>query len=210
QIAALLLFVSYVGPHVVIAKTVSLPAPTGTYRVGRRLIHWTDASRAEITSTRPNEKREVVVWLWYPAPPALGSKPAPYVDRLDELAKALSGDEFSLARSAQSHALANPALAPQPVQFPVIFFSPGSATIPALYSSLCEDLASHGYVVAAMDHPYDDAAVMLADGHVVKQTKRPSGGEELLRFQRERVSVRAQDLRFALDQFTRIQPAPTQ
>jgi dienelactone hydrolase len=86
----------------------------------------------------------------------------------------------------------------------VILFSPGSGTIPAFYASLCEDLASHGYVVAAVDHPYDDLAVTLADGRLVKQAKQPSGGEELLRFERERVAVRTQDLRFALDQLARV------
>lgn len=208
--AVLFLFACCVGPQVVTANTVSLPAPTGTYGVGRRLIHWIDARRAETMSARPNDRREIVVWLWYPAPPGLRLTPAPYVDRLDRLATGISGDEVSLARSAQSHAIGNAPLAAQPAQFPVIFFSPGSGSIPALYSSLCEDLASHGYVVAGMDHPYDDAAVVLADGRVVRQAKRPNGGEELLRFERARVTVRAQDLRFALDQFTRIQAGQIQ
>jgi pimeloyl-ACP methyl ester carboxylesterase len=63
-----------------------------------------------------------------------------------------------------------------------------------------EELASHGFVVAAVDHPYDDLAVLLSDGRLAKQAKQPSGGEERLRFERERVPVRAQDLRFVLDE----------
>jgi hypothetical protein len=68
-----------------------------------------------------------------------------------------------------------------------------------------EGLASHGYIVAAVDHPYDDIAVRLSDGRVVKQAKEPAGGEELLRYQRERVRVRMDDVRFVLDQIMRIQ-----
>ena len=67
-----------------------------------------------------------------------------------------------------------------------------------------EDLASHGYVVAALDHPYDDVAFRLSDGRIVKEATRPSGGEKLLQYQRERVNVRAQDVRFVLDQLSRI------
>ena len=45
---------------------------------------------------------------------------------------------------------------------------------------------------------------MLADGSLVKEAKRPSGGEALLRDERARVSVRVEDMRFALDQLARI------
>jgi dienelactone hydrolase len=155
-------------------------------------------------SPRPNDKRELVVWFWYPAAASPGSKPSAYVDQLDQLARGMPADAVSLARSAQSHAIVNAPVAATPAQFPVTVFSPGSGTIPALYASLCEELASHGYIVAAVDHPYDDLVVLLSDGRVVKQAKEPSGGEELLRFERERVTVRTQDLRFVLDQLERV------
>jgi dienelactone hydrolase len=57
----------------------------------------------------------------------------------------------------------------------------------------------------AIDHPYDDIAVRLSDGRVVKQAKEPSGGEELLRYQRERGRVRVDDVRFVLNQLAEIQ-----
>jgi predicted dienelactone hydrolase len=194
------LFILVVHIQTVAAQTVNLPAPTGAFGVGRRIVRWIDASRTETLSARSNEKREVVIWLWYPAATTPDSKPAPYVDQLDQLSKGLPGEAVSLARSAQSYAVSNAAVAAATQKFPVILFSPGSGTIPALYTSLCEELASHGYVVAAVDHPYDDLAVLLSDGRVVNQAEWPSDGEERLRFERERVTVRTQDLRFALDQ----------
>src|SRR5262249_10364709 len=72
------------------------------------------------------------------------------------------------------------------------------------YTSLGEDLASHGYLIVAIDHPYDDLAVRVADGRVIKQVEPPHEGAARLRFQRERVRVRAQDMQFVLDQLTQL------
>jgi predicted dienelactone hydrolase len=200
---SILLFTLF-SPLFIEAKTVTLPRPTGTYAVSRRSVRWVDASRDEVMVPRHNQKREVVVWFWYPATNTPGAKPAPFIDQLDQLARALPRDAVSLARSAESFAVSQAPVAEEPPRFPVILFSPGAGTVPALYSSLFEDLASHGYVIVAVDHPYDDLAVVLSDGRVVKQAKQPNGGEELLRFQRQRVTVRTQDLRFVLDQLERV------
>lgn len=203
--AGLFMLITFMMSQAAPAKSVTFLPPTGPYAVGRSIFRWSDPSRAEVLSPRPDDKREVIVWLWYPAVPQAGAKTAPYVDRLDSLSRALPGAEVSFARSVQTHAVVDAAPPPAPAQFPVILFSPGAGTIPALYSSFCEDLASHGYIVAALDHPYDDEAVLLSDGRVVKQAKPPSGGEERLRFERERVSVRAQDIRFVLDQLAQME-----
>ena len=41
---------------------------------------------------------------------------------------------------------------PKEIQFPVIVFSHGLGTMRTVYSGICIDLASHGYVVAAVEH----------------------------------------------------------
>jgi dienelactone hydrolase len=194
-----------IGSSSATAKTGTLLEPTGPYAIGRDIFHWRDASRPEVLSSKAGEKREVGVWVWYPAITEPGKLKAPYIDQLDALAKALSSREVSLARAVQTHAVVNATPSMRPMGFPVLVFSPGAGSLPALYTSFCEDLASHGYVVAAVDHPYDDVAVRLSDGRVIKQAKEPAGGEELLRYQRERVRVRQDDVRFVLDQLTRMQ-----
>jgi len=183
----------------------SLPGPTGPFAVGRRVLRWTDVSRREVLSASPADTRGVVAWIWYPAAPSPAGKPAAYVDALDRVAKGLTRAETSLARKGVTHALDSVAPAGESSPWPIVLFSPGSGMLPALYTTFAEELASHGYVVVGIDHPYDDRAVLLSDGRVVSQAKQPSGGEELLRFERERVGVRTADLRFALDQMTRIE-----
>lgn len=187
------------------AAAAPLPNPSGPYTPGRIVYRWTDASRSEVQSSKAGDERAVVVRMWYPAAPVAGAKTAPYVDRLDELAHALPRSQVSLARSTMTHSVADAPVASMPAMFPVILFSPGSATIPALYTTFGEDLANHGYVVAAVDHPYDDEAVLLPDGRVVKQAKEPDSGEELLRYVRERVTVREQDIGFVIDQLAKMQ-----
>src|SRR5262249_30165672 len=146
------------------------------------------------------DRREVVVWLWYPA--TAKEPTAPYLDRLDLLAPVLPRAEVAKARSVRIHAVANATPSAVPKLLPVLVFSPGGGSIPALYTSLWEALASNGFLVAAIDHLYDDEAVPLADGRVVKQVEPPQEGAAMLRFQRERVRVRAQDMQFVLNQLT--------
>ncbi|WP_445585680.1 alpha/beta hydrolase family protein [Streptomyces finlayi] len=71
-------------------------------------------------------------------------------------------------------------------------------------SAWAEELASHGYVVAALDHPYDSAAVLLADGRTVRTKVTATGDAD--RDNELAVSwtaVRAADLSFVLTQLDR-------
>ncbi|MBU5443627.1 hypothetical protein [Paenibacillus sp. MSJ-34] len=45
----------------------SMPEPTGSYAVGTISLHLTDESRDETFSADPNDKRELMVNVWYPA-----------------------------------------------------------------------------------------------------------------------------------------------
>jgi hypothetical protein len=91
-----------------------------------------------------------------------------------------------------------------------VVFSPGNVTNACFYSALLEELASHGYVVIAMDHPFDVAAVLLRDGRTVGFAgerwpplvpSAPGTGDDAhARFYRQRVEERARDAAFVLNQ----------
>jgi pimeloyl-ACP methyl ester carboxylesterase len=60
---------------------------------------------------------------------------------------------------------------------PVLIFSHGFTGPPSAYSALIEDLASHGYAVLSVVHPYEATAATLAGGRVVSMLD--SAGEPL-------------------------------
>ena len=61
------------------APSVPLPAPTGPHPVGRLSTELVDADRPEIYSTEATDRRELVLWVWYPAEPAGPAEPATYL-----------------------------------------------------------------------------------------------------------------------------------
>jgi dienelactone hydrolase len=85
-------------------------------------------------------------------------------------------------------------------------FSPGWGSSREDYTGLCADLASRGYVVVALSHPYESAVSLLASGQVVGQ----SGTASILSANAADMSdIRAADSSFVLDQLMdlpRIEP----
>jgi dienelactone hydrolase len=75
------------------------------------------------------------------------------------------------------------------------------------YHAFCEDLASHGWVVAAIDSTYNARAVQFPDGRVLGNLPDSERGwpkakdeDEEVRFYRERVAHMARDASFVIDQ----------
>lgn len=70
------------------------------------------------------------------------------------------------------------------------------------YSAAIEELVSHGYIVAAIDHPFESQQVIFPENKVVVYDE--SQVKDVLRFDRERIEVRAADASFAIDQLTKL------
>ncbi|KAK4696962.1 hypothetical protein P7C71_g1023, partial [Lecanoromycetidae sp. Uapishka_2] len=87
----------------------------------------------------------------------------------------------------------------QQSKHPLLVFSPGGGASRLFYTTILEELARLGYVVAAIDHTYDALIVEFPDGHVVKggfeNTGKPP--RELL------VRTRAQDVSFVIDELSK-------
>lgn len=69
------------------------------------------------------------------------------------------------ALRANSHE--NAALPRGKARYSVILFSPGGGLKALTYDALLEDLASRGWVVVALDLPYNPRAMRLPDGRVL-------------------------------------------
>ena len=79
------------------------------------------------------------------------------------------GDAFNGLASVKTHATLDAAPAKSPARFPVIVFSHGYTGLPSSHTALAEDLASHGFAVLHVIHPYE-AAATLTDGTFVTFT----------------------------------------
>ncbi|MCS0603539.1 hypothetical protein NX794_20310 [Streptomyces sp. LP11] len=191
------------------------PQPSGRFAVGTRVVQWTDPHRPESFTADPNDRRTVVVQLWYPARKApAGTRRAQYLGRTereahtvsDALAREVGLPGFLVdgVRRAHTHAVFDAPVAGGSERFPVVLFSPGSGGVRTQNSAWAEELASHGYVVAALDHPYDSAAVVLTDGRTIR-TRTVSTGD---RDKDDKLAagwtaVRAADLSFVLTRLDR-------
>ncbi|MEV7929254.1 hypothetical protein [Kitasatospora sp. NPDC088779] len=188
------------------------PQPSGDFAVGTRVVQWTDPHRPETFTADPDDRRTVVVQLWYPAQKSpAGAQRAQYLGRTEHEARTVSD---ALARQvglpgflvdgvprAHTHAVFDAPVDGGRGRFPVVLFSPGSGGVRTQNTAWAEELASHGYVVAALDHPYDSAAVVLADGRTIttetSSTGDPDQDEKLAA---DWTAVRAADLGFVLTQ----------
>lgn len=79
--------------------------------------------------------------------------------------------------------------------FPTVLFSPGLGNSRLLYSAMAQSLASEGFNVITIDHPYDADIVEFEDGSTVLAANITSD-EQIL----TALDVRVQDVSFVLDQ----------
>ncbi|GHO69804.1 hypothetical protein KSC_086960 [Ktedonobacter sp. SOSP1-52] len=70
-------------------------------------------------------------------------------------------------------------LATNQARYPVLIFSPGMGLLPTDYTTLIEDLVSHGYIVVGIAPTYSASAVAFADGRVVQATDEGKDGSDL-------------------------------
>jgi len=169
-LAALALIVAIVLP--VLLPVPQLDQPDGPFYVGTTTLHLVDASRIDPYAPQPDSARELMVQLWYPAEAGTGKGHAPWVESADVIAPAIAGwlglpsfflDHLTLAVSP---ALLEASLPPGGERYPVILFSHGYGGFRAQNSNQVIELASQGYVVAAVEHTYGAVVTVFPDGRV--------------------------------------------
>ncbi|MGW2396118.1 alpha/beta hydrolase [Kitasatospora sp. NPDC001664] len=194
--------------HAAAPSSVRLPAPTGHRQVATRSVHLIDRQRQDPFAPVP-APRELMVQLWYPARSVDGGPAAAYTSpRVAAAVEAGLGLPAGLVGRLRGHAVTGaPAGVPAgvPGGGPLVLFSPGRTGIRAGATALAEELASRGFVVAAVDHTYDAAAVEFPDGRLVAGNL-PAEPEDWDAQDRKEVAARAADLRFVAERLTRLLP----
>lgn len=192
------------------------PEPSGRFAVGTRVVQWTDPRRPESFTDDPNDRRTVVVQLWYPAQKSpAGARRAQYLGRTeyesrtvsDALARNVGLPDFLVdgVPRARSHSVFDAPVASGGERFPVVLFSPGSGGVRTQNTAWAEELAGHGYVVAALDHPYDSAAAVLDDGRTIHSRTASTGDRDKDdKLAVDWTAVRAADLGFVLTQLDQL------
>jgi hypothetical protein len=193
------------------ALNTELPKPSGSFVVGTVIYNWTDVTRDDIVTEAPNDKRQITVQLWYPSQSEQGAQRAPYMPELTVLRSAFKqgADQFE---KVQTNSFLQTKLSNSQHKYPVIIFSHGMGVPRSWYTMLMEELASHGYIVAGIDHPYMGLVAM--NGKVVKPyprwTEPPAGGlanatdEVRDKYWRPGFEQLSADQRFTLDQLTKL------
>lgn len=193
---------------------VTLPTPTGSFAVGRAIYAWPDDGHADRLAPVSGTKRELLVWIWYPAAPQPSPTlddylPAPWRTALEQQSGVLLTQFLTRDLSrVRTHSIRDAQVSPQHRSYPVVLMRAGLAALTTDYTSLAEDLASHGYVVVGFDAPYRTFAVVLPDGRVI--ARAPQNNADLLSgSEQERVALKlvqawSADMSFALDQLERL------
>jgi len=200
----------------------TLPAPTGAFAVGRALYDWADDQTLDTLAPAPGTKRELLVWIWYPA--AGGPSGAAVDDYLPAQMRApalpasgqlifrLLSRVFGLLTrdlsKVHGHSLRNADVSSQQRSYAVVIMRAGASLEVWNYSTLAEDLASHGYVVVGFDAPYRTGVVVFPDGRVMRRTPENNpelfSGEELTLLANRLLAAWTGDTAFVVDRLEQL------
>lgn len=197
-----------------------IPSPSGPFGIGRIGFHWIDTSRAD--DYDPKRQRELMVYFWYPTAKSSGAKGqyfpgAAQMDTAPDIHQLMSrdfGDAWAgiVSGEISSHAIDHAPTAHSRMPFPLVTFSHGLGSTGFQYTVLLEDLVSHGYVVASIEHTYVASAVWFPDGRIVTlHNDSPPAGlsqSERMKWMTTRTSMGinegAADVHFVIDRLTQL------
>lgn len=173
-------------PAILLPPGYHTAAPDGTYRVGTVTYGWEDPQRLEAYTEDPADHRKIAVQFWYPVDAVPGRQPD---------GSAVEDAPLALAQT----------------QYPLVIFSHGAFGLRSSNTTSYLELASHGYIVASIDHAYHAFYTSFPDGSRAiisqqflsdlqnNQSGQLSEAEDLaLSF--DWLDLRTGDIRFTLDQ----------
>lgn len=193
-LATLLLAVCIV-PPLLIPIRYTPAAPTGPYGLGIVTYGWEDPNRPETYTPDLADQRRIAVEIWYPT------------DTPQPGARALAGAPIATTQRT----------------YPLVVFSHGSTGMRSSNTSAYRELASRGYIVAAIDHTYLSVFSRFPDGKSVMISQQflsdfqRSQSDALSWAERRQISnsfldLRTGDVRFTLDKIAALnsgaEPSP--
>ena len=149
-----------------------------------------------------------MVSLWYPAASPDGRRArymTPAESRLQLTSRDITGIPPDALSTVRTNAAVDATPAGHPRSCPLVMLSPGFTNSRSTLTALAEDLASHGYVVAGIEHTYESFATAFPDGRVTtcRAREAPRGQG----FWEKVTAGRAADVGFVLGELTGAHPA---
>jgi predicted dienelactone hydrolase len=209
-----ILYISISGVLPSVLPVFSFQPPTGSYEVGTASFMLED--RGKVDTNRSNttdaadsidstDYRKLMIQVWYPAELDSNAQRAPYVEHISPLLEGV-GDAISIPpfllshlQYVQSNAYKDVRVAKAQAKYPVLLFSHGLTGFRNQNTFQVEELASHGYIVVSIDHPYDAAAVVYPDQSVISlKLESLSGFDSYV----DKSKVWLEDSQFVLDSLT--------
>lgn len=188
------------------------PKPTGEYKVGTKSIELVDKNRLEwFTDVEQDDFRRIVVQLWYPTDSNKGEK-AKYIDhgqnRINTLAEQFNYNSrlFRKLPKVQTNSIYNASF--YDAKFPLLIFSHGLGGNRTQNTIMIEELASHGYVIIAVEHAYDANISIFSNGDIANyrsginyesRNNRVITPEEFWNVRLPQIKTRAGDIKFLID-----------
>ncbi|XP_065898491.1 platelet-activating factor acetylhydrolase-like [Dysidea avara] len=180
-------------------KSIGLPVPSGPHQVGC----------VDVMPLCKGDDSGLLFRLYYPTeatPDSAGYRYAAWLPNELYLTLYAKGHEM-LAKEQKAAALYGAPLKTS-TPLPVIMFSHGITGMRAVYSATCCDLASHGYLVAAIEHRDRSAGHCYTKywkndskkfvDHWIPYKKLPSSDEELI-YRAQQLTIRRKEILLGLD-----------
>ncbi|MCA0756573.1 hypothetical protein KP806_16070 [Paenibacillus sp. N4] len=146
--------------------------PTGPYEVGTVTRYLEDSTRRETFTADPGDRRELFLQIWYPAadndlPRANYGTYMPQLIR--QMAESMDLPSLLLRHltSVKTYSSYNAEPAGKEASYPVLLFSHGLGLYGFQNTFQMEELASHGYIVVSIQHPYQSLLTVFPDGREI-------------------------------------------
>lgn len=213
-LALQLLLVALLAIPSILFPVPRLPALNGPYQVGTVSYDFTDSTRPELYTADPNDSREIMVQIWYPATPAPDAQTGPWMDRLDvvgpTIATYLNLPAFFLDHLAlvRTNSYPEAPLATAEARYPVVIYSHGWNGFRTINTNQMEALASNGYIAVSIDHTYGAMVTVFSDGRVALNNPDalPSDAPAAVYQKASEIleATYAADVRFVMDQLEQL------
>ncbi len=183
------------------------PSVTGPFAVGTVVRHLVDTNRHETLAEGVTGPRELMIQIWYPADVATHAKNAPYVMSAAEVGSFNDSQLLGL----DTHALLDAPLSKAQAHYPVVIYTPSWHGQRNQNTVLIEELASHGFVVVGIDHPYGSTITVFPDGRVARaeptlfwDVASDEALKRSIQYIELQLAVRVKDVEFVVDELQRL------